>query len=700
MAELAPALAPAPAPAPIPQGTWQTQVRFKSNAPTRRREWGLATVSFPEGVWTAGKQFGCPTAPSELIPFGARWPDGSVRFAQAAIRTNLAAQEERTFLIREHTPNNPAFRYSAWVNSRLPGFDIGLVVGMPDGSVRQAPLTRLREVESTDVRRTTHYRDRFPGTGLSYDLWLTFFHDQDTAHFELRLTSSDPRKQDWIEDIGWFAITPTNCLPAVRGAFREQMTVDAGRADGVNPAVLLGPTSFYNGQSYEWYGQLLFYDGSVQVADPGRRTDSLVAAWLESLWGVATNWTETGAYGPFGYVPEPPPWITDGGRQDAIDERQEFLGYYYDRGQIWEDRPMGLYPAAGTTGSQYDFGVGKLFEILRSATPLGIEAARYAAGEESHRPVHHLEIDGSGVQARNHPNWVALYGRTHWSAQVSPDRLGKPYPEPSPTGHTNGWTGKDHEHWSSNTLCAAYMLTRSFSLEQEIATEIELYLSSHTVPSEKPGSQSNNVGNPRATGRTLLTMSWMYLMTGRQDLATRMQKRIEEVNIAQHIGLLAGGAVMPMKINRPDARAVTSGYYWVPWEESQAVLGLEACHRVTGSPQARFLAYVVTKNLIDHGWRLDFDNSLIGYAMRYREGGLALPQHWLNNPEHVRWPTSTFFRVWALPSTQIAIEYANQYNDASLLSRSLQVLRATETERQPPRSGGGWDEYASWVIAD
>ena len=66
----------------------------------------------------------------------------------------------------------------------------------------------------------------------------------------------------------------------------------------------------------------------------------------------------------------------------------------------------------------------------------------------------------------------------------------------------------------------------------------------------------------------------------------------------------------------------------------------------------------------------------------------------------MRWPTSTFFRVWALPSTQLAIHYANIYNDSALLNRSIQVLRATETERQPPRSGGGWDEYASWVIAD
>ena len=43
------------------------------------------------------------------------------------------------------------------------------------------------------------------------------------------------------------------------------------------------------------------------------------------------------------------------------------------------------------------------------------------------------------------------------------DRLGKPSPEPKYESH--GWTGKDREHWSSNTLGAFALLRRRPSAE-------------------------------------------------------------------------------------------------------------------------------------------------------------------------------------------------------------------------------------------
>src|SRR5690606_39163750 len=410
---------------------------------------------------------------------------------------------------------------------------------------------------------------------------------------------------------------------------------------------------------------------------------------------VATNWKSSKAYGPFCYLPEPPPWITDGGRAAAITTRELFLDWYLLRGEAWEDRPLGLLPFAPATGTQPDFGVGKLVDVFYSGMPFLIEAARYSAGEEAHRPVHHREADGSPVLAENHPMWVVVGGRTAWSASVSPDRL-KPDPHPSGRDKTHGWTGKDHEHWSSLTLAAAYLLTGSHSLRMEVDNEIELYLASHTLPSMRPGLPSNHMGSGRAVGRTLLTMSWMYLVTGREDVAERMRRRIEECVVPQYVTLTEPGPVRPLRIRPPDARAISTGEQWVPWEEAQAVMGLEACHRVTGSENAHVVAFTVARNLILYGFRVDFSNTRVGYGIRWIPGGLPLLPHQLNDPEWAVWP-SKLFNMWSLPATRLAIRWATTYGEPLMLSRAQKILTATEELREPPRVGPLlWDEYAEW----
>ncbi|MBK8975808.1 MAG: hypothetical protein IPM29_07765 [Planctomycetes bacterium] len=672
-------------------------VKFVNHAAQPRQEWGLATVPFARGVWTPGSTFVVDGAPSELVPFGARWPDGSVRFAQAAIRVDLAAGQERDYVVRRGTPSPVPFALSPWVQSRLSRFGCDLVVGLDGGSEQRVGLRFVELVEDTDVRKTGHFRDRIPGTDLVYDLWLTFFHDQDFARFELRVTSSNVASAQWEQPIEYLLLEPTACIPVVRGARRQGMSYGPFDVSGTNTVLLLGQTSFFDAQAHDWYGELLFHDPSVSVPDATRRVQTMQAVLLETLWGCADNWPESRAYGPFGHVPEAPPWIRDGGRQSAIDDQQRFLRFYYGQGDFWEDRPGGLYPSAGQAGGQNDFGVCKLYEIVRSGMPQGIEAARYTAGEEAYRPVHHREVDGSPLRSVNHPGWCAQGGRTHWSSTVSPDRLGKTEPQMSLSGHTHGWTGKDDEHWSSLTLSAAYMLTRSHSLRMELDNEAELYLSGHTLPSLKPGWPTNNIGSGRATGRTLLTLSWVYLLTGNQELATRLHGRVAECMFPQHLGLRTGGEVLPMRIVGPDGRTVTSGPYWSPWEESQAVMGLAACAEAVGSVAAHDLGLVVVRNLIRNGWRVDFENTRIGYAMRYRDGGEALPPNWLTNPEHVSWPLSEGFNVWALPSTRLAIHYASAYHDPVLLARAQAILAATLALRRQPGPGLPlWDEFAGW----
>jgi hypothetical protein len=687
-----------PTPAQGGGSGFQTEVRFVNFTNLARREWGLATVPFPQGVWTAGRSFAVRGVPSEIRPFGARWPDGSVRYGQLAARIDLQPHEELLLLVEELTPNLPPFRFSPWVAARIAAFDLRVVVGLPGGQIRSAGLVPLRVVESSDTQFTAQYRDRIPDTQFVYDLWVTWFADQDNAHFELRLTSSMVGDPEYLQPVDWVLLATASTIPIVRGPVRQRLAQTAFNPLGLNLVALLGGTNFYDGQAHDWFGELLFVDPRVPVPDLAERFRSLTAAQWDPLYGIATNWPSSGAWGPFGYLPDPPAWITDGGPAAAVLIPHELLNWYLQPGEMWEDRPLALREYPAVTGTQHDFGVGKFVDVFVSGMPHRLEEIRFMAGEEAMRPVHHREPDGAPVLAANHPLWVARAGRTHWSASVSPDRLGKTTVAPSMRDHAHGWFGKDHEHWSSLVLSSAYLLTGSHSLRAELDNDAELFLSSHTVPSLSPGSPANSIGNGRSLGRVMLTMAWNHLVTGRADVATRMEQRVVECVIPQHHGLNQGGTVLPLDVVPPDPRNVGSGEQWVPWQEAQAVLGLEAAARVTDSAEARRVTEVIARNLVLHGWRLDFENTMIAYAIRYLPGGAPIPPQWMNSPEYYAWPSSpASFNIWSLPSTRIALAYARRSNDPLLEQRALGIDLATQALRLPPRSGPPvWDAFADW----
>ncbi|MEO0478517.1 MAG: hypothetical protein AAF196_03465 [Planctomycetota bacterium] len=678
---------------------FEAGVRFVNTTTQRRSEWGLATVPFPQGVFMPGDTFGVLGHDAELRPFGLRWSDGSIRFAQLSVRLNLAGGEERVVVVREGVaPYQGPFVPSAWVLSRLPGFSAHFEVERTDGSIATAPLGNFELTRATNSRIGVRAKGRIPATDFAYECWIEWFDQQDNARFELRVTHSRAGSPNWESAVQAIRFIPQNVSALVRGATRLNTTGGSGNSSGPNPITLVQNTSFADGQAQEWWGDLVFHDSSVSVSDEGLRVETFGAIAQEPLFGCALNWRESNAFGPFGFLAEAPPWMTDNGRQEAFNLRADFLSYYESPAEPWADRPKALLPYSAATGNQHDFGVGKFLDVFVSGYPMGIEEARFVGGEEAQRPVHHLEADGALVRHGNHPNWIARHGRTHWSNSVSPDRLGKPHPDYAPTSITHGWTGKDGEHWSSIALSSAYLLTASESLLRELDHEAELYQASHTLPSERPGFVTNNLKNGRSVGRTLLTMSWNYLLTGNEQLRNHMMSRISEVILPAHEGLQIGGVVKPLKLKGPDPRLIASGDSWSPWEESQAVLGLEAAHRLTGSVEARVAAFVVAKNLVDHGWRIDFDNTAIGFAVRFLPGGAPLPPSFLGSPEQVRWGGNGF-KEWALPATRFARDYGLLYGDPELAVRAQQLLDHINGQRRPPRSSLGWDTFGDWDSA-
>jgi len=662
--------------------------RFANPPPMRRREWGLATVPFAQGVWRPGMQFRPEGLEGELTPFGARWPDGSVRYAQLATKLDLAPGEERVVRVVQGTPHVSPFRLSPWAASALSSFSWALFVST-GGQVRVAPLVPQRLVHDSDVRKVIYCMARVPDTDLIYDLWLTVFSDQDHMPFELRLTASRP-SPNWKQEVDWVVMAMQGGFASFRGGISRgvrDLEVLPERAT----ALLLGPGHLWDGQGQDWWGTFLFFRPEVPTADAELRAHSLVAAQISPFYGCGTNWKESGALGPFGHISEHPPWVTDP-RQTTGFERAKFESWYLRPGGPWDDLPRGLMPHAGSTGDQHDFGVVKMLHVFHTGLPACIEEARAAASEEAHRPCHFREEDGRLVRAANHPEWVAWSGRTHFNRTVSPDRLGKPHPEP--WAESNGWTGRDNQHWSSLTLAAAYLLTRSYSLEMDIEVEIELFLSGHTLPSAKPGWSTNGIDSSRGIGRSLLSLSWHYLLTGREDMRNHMAERIRQCISQQWAGRNVG-PVRPVTTAAPDSRIIGNYPFWRPWEDALAIVGLEAAYRVTGQPEARAIARASAKSLFTYGWRAVGNGAEIATGLRWKEDGQPLSAAEYADPEQAVWSQGVGFEMWAMPAAKLARQWAIEDGDEDLRLRAQFVLDSLARNRRTPFNLR-WDAFYEW----
>jgi hypothetical protein len=456
---------------------------------------------------------------------------------------------------------------------------------------------------------------------------------------------------------------------------------------------LLPAGEVWDGQAQEWWGDLLCYYPGVPASNAVLRGSTLLAAQASPFHGCATNWASSGALGPFGHIPQHPSWVTDPVRTTAL-ERARFDEWYRAPGQPWADLQRGLLSQAGSTGDQPDFGVVKMLHVFHTGLPACVEEARHAAGEEAHRTNHHREDDGSIVRSANHPNWTTWSGRTHFNTTVSRDRLGKPYPEPYAI--PNGWGSKDNQHWSSLTLAAGFLLTRSYSLEMDILSEVETYMAGHTLPSMKPGWSTNSMDSPRAVGRTFLSMSWHYLLTGREDLRQRMTERVRQCVAQQWVGRNVAGPVRPLHVTDPDPRIIANYEFWRPWEDALAVLGLEAVHRVSGQQEARDIARALAKSLFTYGWHLINGSSAeIATGIRWIPDGRSLTPAEYADPTMVVWSTGAGFELWSMPAAKLARQYAIQSGDADLLTRAQIVLQSLAGGRRTP-THRRWDPYYEW----
>lgn len=666
-----------------PLAAQRAEVVLQNLTPFARREVAAVVVPFAAGAVQATPQLHVEGHATAWQPFGASWPDGSLRQALCLFTVEVGKMDElRLPLIAGAGPQLPVGELA------MPACTVEFVVQLGERTVR-AQAVRVQDLEVNALRRVELRRARIGDSGLVAELRITAAHDQPHAYCDFAVFFSDPTTGAMQVHVHELAVETKDY--ALFCYHTQALAVQQSLSERTSRVVLLRDSVIGDGQGLRRTGVLI----PPLALDGGRNDDTKKAASLLPLLG-ASDWRHSGAFGAFGVVPELPAWLQGEKLRQHLAMRHRSYVTAAPNDDAFVRGPLGQAKDAGSTGDQYDFGVVKLSVVAASGLPSMLLEAEASVLQEACRPVHYFETDGSPVDPKAHPDWIVWSGRTHWHGEVSTDRLGKPVPVPRFESH--GWTGKDRQHWSSNHLGAFALLTGSHWARAELANEARLYLSGQTID---PAKSTSGPGAPRGAGRTLLAASWAYLATGDAQLLERINQRLDKVHLPGWAGReLPEDKVRPFQICRPDPRLLAGKCeYWNPWQDALAAVGYAAAHRITGNENARLLAEALALNVLRHGWRVDQHRCMVALAMRWR-GGEPIAESKFDDADEVEWPKSSGFAEWALPAVEIARIAAIANGDRELAKRAAEIQRRVRSGRRAPpmRSPewGGMDRLGEW----
>lgn len=655
-------------------------LRLQNLAPFPRREGVAVVVPFAPGQVATLPELHVPGQPTAWQPFGARWPDGSVRQALCLFAADLpAVGEVELALVAGAGPTLPTGAIA------MPAAKVEFVATRGGAAVRAEP-SLVELLEDNALRRVELRRTRIGATGLIGELIVTGWRDQPHAWVEVAVFFSDPTTPAMQCQVDELAIEATGMGLFLRHPGRHGLT--QAPTDTGSRAVLLAKSTLGDGQGLRRAGVLV----PALRGDQGAGDRTLQAAVVCPPLG-ATHWQDSRAFGAFGALPLPD-WLTPPAIRGVLAARHRaFAQGERAGGDPFEVFAMGLAKNPGQTGDQQDFGVVKLAMVPAAGLPSLLLECEPAVLQEACRPVHFRAADGSPIGLPDHPQWVVWSGRTHWHIEVSPDRLGKPHPQPAFERH--GWAGKDREHWSSNYLGAFAQLTGAHWARQELANEALLYLAGQTLD---PKLTTSHAGATRGAGRTELAATWMYLCTGDEVLRERMRQRLERVYLPEWAGRsLAAEQVRPMSVQNPDARLLQGKVrYWTPWQDGLAAVGFGAAFAITGSDAARELAEELALNMVRHGWKIDDRECVVATAMRWQDGRpLTEAELGSGDPTAVLWSYGTAFSQWVIGAVEIARVAALARGDAALAARAAEIQMRVRAARKKPADGGP-DRLSEW----
>lgn len=602
------------------------KIHFANFSPFSRREYGIATVPFNKGEWKGNQNLILTEVATEmgsspfLRPFGEPYEDGSYRWGELMIPLKIDANSSKipTLEVTDAPPPEsvPPFQFGQDLKEALSGGFKFYISTKVNGIWSLRTLSSFTVIESNPARAVLKFVERL-GDFVFTAYWYVYS-NQDYIPYEISIVGSNP-SVTWrtygIEALrmgvsGGFMDITGMLKRGARIVQQHEIKSFPHTAKSIEFS-LIENDFFGDGQGQDYYGNLYFL-GNDDERD-------LLGATINPLWGVYENWPEIeDAIGPMIKIQSP---YADQSKviAHALTIHQEMQRIKTQTGNAWDDDRLGLTKFPGATGDQDDFGYLRFTDVLTFPLPSMLERYRFACQEESHRPHHYKEMDGSPVTHANHPRWVAWAGQTHFHGSVSPDRLGKPANTPT---DTHGWVGRDKEHLSSNLLHETFMLHPSYQLKDLMDADTEVWLAESTLPSAWPNWSTNILGPSRALGRSWGMMSDYAWALNRQDVKDRMVQLGEQILAKVWTGRNTA-PVRPIFLGCCDARIMPNYQYFIPWQELMAVPGLMKMWKVTGWEKAKEIAIVAGESTMKYGWKIQRDQNgviqavWIGYGCRW-----------------------------------------------------------------------------------
>lgn len=668
-------------------------LRFPNLSDFERTEVAYATVPFAKGEWDGESPLVLTNLAEEQIdsvvePFGARWSDGTVRYARLLARLTIPAHTIVVhYLVDGQLQNQEPFEYSPRVLAGAGADSMALGIKV-DGDWEWTQFnTHLSSLEANRLRKVIQSRHRMDNFVVDMKYYVSS--KQQMVKFELAVTGSNPDNLLYVYPFEEMRLlVGGKTLFNIRGAERRGVEAVTPHRD----YRLMVNNSFGDGQKQVWYGEIM---PDVDLHDIEQVSNGL-AALNFPLYGMSREWGETRAYTSLATIQEassPHVW-------EVIDENyHRFNNYMNDAGNYWDTYLLGLAKTAGQTGAQRDFGCIEGAEVVDFAAAELLDAYLFMATAQTKRPGHYYETDASPVRHVNHPQWVTWSGQTHWHWVVSPDRLGKNVPYISNPHH--GWFGKDYQHHSSNLLSMAALMTGSYMLRDEADVEMEHYYAGMTLPSEYPGWSTSGKRAPRGFGRTTHAICNHYLLTGREEIKDHMLNRFREVAMVQW----DGANISPVRnwAHVLDNRVLNGQYEgWVPWNETLGFVGIVALYNVTQDEDVKDLMVAWGNTIVKYGWRATRSgstlvNAQVGGGVRWFADGHPLTPAEYLNPELFEFAGGGL-QLWGTPTIKVIAEHPSIFGqDESFLAQEfLSFQRANYL----PSPNDPYSEYGRWEALD
>lgn len=260
----------------------------------------------------------------------------------------------------------------------------------------------------------------------------------------------------------------------------------------------------------------------------------------------------------------------------------------------WGNPVLGPARNTGQTGGQEDQAFAGCESLL--ADGAGAETVNYlAALHFAGHPCHHLEADGSMVDAITRPNLRMFYSRPHRSGS---DMLGKPRDQSLP--ETNGWNGPDAQHWFFSRLAMAARFTGTPACQRLLEHQARNYLIQLTTT---PGAPTSKVWSAREVGWEGLAVVHLWRELRDRALAERVRAHwLERSNwLSSQLPVTGPWDVLV------DVGSLGTGSWWMPWQQALGAYGLDLACRVLGDGGTHLplIAANAAKLVVDQAWTGD-----------------------------------------------------------------------------------------------